>query len=237
VNDTVLTTISVTGFCVAFFHAAIPNHWLPFVLTSRVQGWTHPRTIRITALAGACHVAVTALLGVGITLFGTGLVHRLGPHFDRLAGALLIGFSLYYLIRQARGKGHVHFGYPHEHLSDEPVEHSHHDHDHNHDQHHHTSSRATSDRATIMSLLLFLTLSPCEAFLPIYVSGIREGWAGFALLTAILSVGTVLGMVVFTSLSLTGLNRIRLGWLERCESGMMAALLFGVGLFVLLFSH
>ena len=30
-NETVLTTIAFTGFTVAFFHAAIPTHWLPFV--------------------------------------------------------------------------------------------------------------------------------------------------------------------------------------------------------------
>ena len=45
----------------------------------------------------------------------------------------------------------------------------------------------------ISSLLALLTFSPCEAFLPIYVSGVRYGWHGFALLTAILSVGTVAG--------------------------------------------
>ena len=31
-NDSVLTTIAITGFGIAFFHAAIPTHWLPFVL-------------------------------------------------------------------------------------------------------------------------------------------------------------------------------------------------------------
>jgi len=36
-NDTVLTTILITGFGVAFFHAAIPTHWLPFVLAARAQ--------------------------------------------------------------------------------------------------------------------------------------------------------------------------------------------------------
>jgi hypothetical protein len=28
-NETVFTTIMITGFGIAFFHAAIPTHWLP----------------------------------------------------------------------------------------------------------------------------------------------------------------------------------------------------------------
>jgi nickel/cobalt transporter (NicO) family protein len=54
------------------------------------------------------------------------------------------------------------------------------------------------DRVAITSLLALLTFSPCESFVPFYVYGIRYGWIGFALLTAILSVATVTGMIVFT---------------------------------------
>src|SRR4051812_50179883 len=38
-NSAMLTTIAATGFTVAFFHAAIPTHWLPFVLVARARGW------------------------------------------------------------------------------------------------------------------------------------------------------------------------------------------------------
>lgn len=222
-NETVLTTIAITGFGLAFGHAAIPTHWLPFVLTARVQRWSATRTLGITALAGAGHVAITALLGLFITWFGTKLSHSIGDWFARLAGGALILFGLYYWVRQSIGKGHVHFNYPHEHLHQtETAE---------------AAPRRTSDRAAITSLLTFLTFSPCEAFLPIYVSGIRYGWKGFAILTAILSVGTVVGMVLFTSLTLAGLDRVRLGWLEKYESGIMAVLLIVVGILVLIFER
>ena len=62
-NETVLTTIAFTGFTVAFFHAAIPTHWLPFVAAGRAQRWSHSKTLLITALAGTGHVLTTALLG------------------------------------------------------------------------------------------------------------------------------------------------------------------------------
>ena len=87
----------------------------------------------------------------------------------------------------------------------------------------------------ITSLLALLTFSPCEAFLPIYASGVRYGWIGFALLTAILSVGTVAGMVVFTWLTLAGVRKIKLGLLEKYESGLIGALLCAVGVLIIIF--
>ena len=68
-NETVLTTIAFTGFTVAFFHAAIPTHWLPFVAAGRAQRWTHSKTLLITALAGTGHVLATAVLGLILTNF------------------------------------------------------------------------------------------------------------------------------------------------------------------------
>ena len=77
-------------------------------------------------------------------------------------------------------------------------------------------------------------LLTCEAFLPIYVSGIRFGWGGFALLTLILSTAAVAGMLVFTSLALLGIRSIGLGWFERYENLVMGSLLLLVGVMVLL---
>jgi nickel/cobalt transporter (NicO) family protein len=240
-NQTVLTTIAVTGFGVAFFHAAIPTHWLPFVLTSRVQGWNKSKTIAVTALAGTGHVLVTAALGLAITLFGTALTGTVGAWFPRIAGGALLLFGIYYLVRQLLGKGHVHFHYPHEHLHESGNQHDHahgHEHEHEHEQADHghgCQAHPTSDRAAILSLLAFLTFSPCEGFVPFYVSGIRYGWGGFAVLTAVLSVATVAGMVLFTSLTLAGLSKIKLGILEKYESALMGILLCAVGILIIVF--
>src|ERR1041384_5424091 len=162
-NQAILTTIALTGFGVAFFHAAIPTHWLPFVLTSRVQGWNASKTIAVTALAGTGHVIVTAALGLAITLFGSALSGTIGAWFPRIAGGALLLFGLYYLIRQLIGKGHVHFHYPHEHLHEHDGEHGYehehedeheHEHEHEHDHgHHHVhgcQAHPTSDRAAIL---------------------------------------------------------------------------------------
>ena len=237
-NQTVLTTIAVTGFGVAFFHAAIPTHWLPFVLTARVQKWTASKTIAVTALAGTGHVLVTAALGLAITLFGAVISERIGAWFPRIAGGALLVFGFYYLFRQLIGKGHVHFHYPHEHL----YEHEHkggpdhgHNPEHEHDHDDGCQAHPTSDRAAILSLLAFLTFSPCEGFVPFYVSGIRYGWAGFAVLTAVLSLATVAGMVIFTSLTIAGLSKMKLGVLEKYESVIMGVLLCAVGVLIIVF--
>ncbi|MGZ4965631.1 MAG: hypothetical protein ACXWFY_02820 [Chthoniobacterales bacterium] len=217
-NDAVLTTIAITGFGVAFFHAAIPTHWLPFVLAARAQRWTHFRTLSITALAGTGHVIFTAVLGLLIAWFGIVLNERIGAWFPRIAGAALIFLGLFYLYRQFTGKGHVH----------------HHffcDHEDAHDHGHHHGP--TPDRVAIGSLLALLTFSPCEAFLPIYASGVRYGWGGFALLTAILSVGTVAGMILFTWLTLMGVQKVKLDRLEKFESGIIGALLGIVGVLII----
>lgn len=232
-NDTVLTTIAITGFGVAFFHAAIPTHWLPFVLASRAQQWGHGKTLAITAVAGTGHVLMTAVLGMLIAWFGIALDHTIGRLFPIVAGAVLVLLGIYYLYRQFTGKGHAHHhlfcGHDHAHTGE--LEHA----------HHHppkpVAARppASSDRVAITSLLTLLTFSPCEAFLPIYASGVRYGWSGFALLTAILSVGTVAGMVLFTSLTLAGVQRIKLGLLERYESGLIGGLLCAVGFLIIFF--
>jgi nickel/cobalt transporter (NicO) family protein len=234
-NDTVLTTIAITGFGVAFFHAAIPTHWLPFVLAARAQHWSPAKTIGITALAGSGHVLVTAALGFLIALFGITLSERVGHWFPRIAGAALLLLGGFYLYRQLTGKGHAHHhlfcGHAHTHSGE--LEH---EHDHAAPP---ISERpaAPSDRIAITSLLTLLTFSPCEAFLPIYASGVRYGWTGFAVLTAILSIGTVAGMVLFTWLTLAGVQKVKLGLLEKYESGLIGALLCTVGLLIILLEH
>jgi nickel/cobalt exporter len=236
----VLGSIALTGFTVAFFHAAIPTHWLPFVATGRAQGWNHARILAVTALAGTGHVLATGFLGLLLTIFGIALSSRVGTWFPFIAGGLLVSLGLFFIWRQLSGRAHSHT-----HLFETPSvrygEASEHEHEHEHGIRHaralEIGHSRKSDRAAIASLFALLTFSPCEAFLPIYVSGIRFGWIGFALLTFILSIATVAGMLFFTSLTLAGIARLRLRWLEQHESGVMGSLLLVVGLLVMFFER
>ena len=54
-QSTVLTTVALTGFTVAFFHAAIPTHWLPFIVVGKAQGWSRRRTLAQRLVQRADH--------------------------------------------------------------------------------------------------------------------------------------------------------------------------------------
>lgn len=230
-NDSVLTTIAITGFGIAFFHAAIPTHWLPFVLTARAQRWNRSKTLIITAMAATGHACFTATLGLIVAWLGIALSDRIGALFPWIAGGALISFGLFYIIRQLTGRPHTHTHLGHEGHSHE------HAHEHEHRQPENRMSFSKTDLAAISSLLALLTFSPCEAFVPVYVSGVRYGWHGFALLTIILTVATIAGMVAFTGLALTGIEQVKLRSFEKYEAGVMGALLCAVGVLIILFEQ
>jgi ABC-type nickel/cobalt efflux system permease component RcnA len=258
-NFPLLLSIAGGGFAVAFFHAAIPTHWLPFVLTARVQGWNRTRTLTITALAGGGHVLFTTLLGVLIIALGMEVSRWTGQIFPWIAGGVLFAFGAFFLVRQAMGSGHSHLfgGHAHAHHDD----HDHHNHDDHHDHTHHGHDHAphhhdhphapvvpgltephhfnpprtrVSDRTAIISLLTLLTFSPCEGFLPVYVSAIQYGWGGFAVLSLVLALATLAGMLLFTSLTLAGLDRLNLKLLERNESAILGTVLCLLGVLIVI---
>jgi hypothetical protein len=84
-------------------------------------------------------------------------------------------------------------------------------------------------------LLAVLTFSPCEGFLPVYLSGISYGWAGFLLLSGVLATATLAGMVTFTWLSVAGLERLKLAALEKYENAILGGLLVLLGITVMIF--
>jgi nickel/cobalt exporter len=94
----------VTGFTVAFFHAAISIHWLPFVLTARVQKWNKSKTLLVTALAACGHVLFTAAVGFLVAWCSIKLSDKIGGWFLWIAGGALLAFGLYYVIQQLLGK-------------------------------------------------------------------------------------------------------------------------------------
>lgn len=353
-TETFFLSVAMTGFVVAFAHAAIPTHWLPFVLAGRGQHWDKAKTLAVVAFCGLGHVLFTVLLGVLVVWLGLETSKWTGDVFPWIAGSALILFGLYYLVRQARGGGHGHHhfgghghhghghhshghGTPdhrhghgdHDHASEtrridtghgvlvlevyeegvppkfrvraegaeqalpdpaaffletvrpdgtrqaftfvargrylesleeipEPHEFdarlslSHVNHAHRHEvrfvEHHHGATAdqaalqaspaiktAPSDRGIILGLFTLLTFSPCEGFLPVYLSGISYGWTGFAILSAVLALATIAGMVVFTWLTVSGIARLRFRLLERYESGILGALILflGVGIIFL----
>jgi nickel/cobalt exporter len=235
-NSTVLATVALTGFTVAFFHAAIPTHWLPFVLVARARRWTRAKTLAVTIFAGVGHILLTTLLGLAIAWFGFQLDQKLGRAFPLAAGGLLIAIGFFYFFQQWRGGG-----IRHHHLlggKHRPSKECGHEHGHSHWDDELKDSALLSpqegDRAAISGLFVLLTLSPCEGFLPIYLSGVQFGWRGFFVLSAILAVATLLGMVLFTWLTLIGLEKLEVKNFERYEAALLGALFSILGTIVIL---
>jgi nickel/cobalt transporter (NicO) family protein len=241
VNGIVFVTLAATGFAVGFLHAVIPTHWLPFVVAARAQRWRHSKTLAVTAFAGAGHVLFTTALGALVVWAGMALNSRIGKTFPFIAGGALIALGIFYLIRQVRGHGgHVHLFGDHTHAhshSDDP--HSYVDEAHEQEAHvlEQNWSRGRSDWAAITGLIALLTFSPCEAFFPVFLTGAKYGWLGFALLSSVLAIATVTGMVTFTSLTLLGLQHFRFIMLEKFEPLIVSAVFCVLGVLVILLEH
>lgn len=238
-NSTVLTTIAATGFTVAFFHAAIPTHWLPFVLVSRARGWKRSKTLLVSAVAGMGHVALTSLLGLAIAWFGFQLDERLGEIFSWITGGVLLAIGSFYSWRQLSGHGVLHHHAPGGHHQASAK--CGHGHEHSHWDEELKDTRLVSDKtgdwAAISGLFMMLTLSPCEGFLPVYLSGVQFGWRGFVVLSLILAVATLAGMMLFTWLTLVGFERFKLKSFERYEAGLLGVIFIVLGLLMLGVEH
>ncbi len=229
-----LTSIAATGFTVAFFHAAIPTHWLPFVLVARARGWSRGKALAILALAGAGHVLLTSLLGLAVAWFGFRLDETVGAAFPWIAAGLLSAMGAFYFWRQWRGGGICHHPVPggHHHADEHCGQEEEHSHMEAELKDSALVSEKNGDRATVGGLFVMLTLSPCEGFLPVYLAGVKFGWQGFAVLSVILAVGALAAMMLFTGLALRGLEKVRLKIFERYEAGLLGSLFILLGVLV-----
>ena len=213
-------SILASGFAVAFLHGALPNHWLPFVLVGRRQGWTAGKTLAITAAAGVGHALITMLLGLALVGAGLAVGERLASFMPYVAGAILMALGLFYLGRHARGDGHLHVPFlgrlaPVRGIVED------------------VEAPALSDRTAVLGLMAILALSPCEAFLPVYLSGLKFGWTGFGALSLVLVLAAAGSMAGLTGLSLAGARWIGLKSAERYESAILGAALVLLGVLVI----
>ena len=93
------TLLLGTTASLAVVHALLGlDHSLPFVALGRARGWTLARTLLVTAVCGAGHVASSVAIGaVGVGLgIATDALLWLESARGELAAALLFGFGLAY---------------------------------------------------------------------------------------------------------------------------------------------
>ena len=212
----------------AIIHALIPDHWLPFVLMSRVERWSERRVAALTGLAGLLHVLVTMLAGGLTILVGSATVERLaartGQSLEFLGGLLLVIFGLSYGFWRHRREARVHA------RDDRPtVDPSGHVHAHGH-----LLERWFHGALTAGALVLVIGISPCALLVPILFAASVEG-SGALLASAVgfglCTVGTMVGVTVF---AVRGMRRIDLPFFARYGDLISGALVSAIGLLMML---
>lgn len=100
------TVTLVSTFTVALLHTLIPSHWLCFVAVGKAQQWRTPRTLAVTALAGALHVVTTIGIGVAIILVGRKVTdfHTI----EQVGGGVLLAIGAINLLLHMLHAGHHH---------------------------------------------------------------------------------------------------------------------------------
>ncbi len=209
-NHFSILPILFTGLFIAVLHSMIPTHWLPFVMASRTQKWSWSKTQSILLIAGFGHIIMTTLLGALIFSLGLGMYHSIQKYFIGIASLSIALFGVYQIYQYK-------YGHKHSHCEN--------NHQHDHSQEFKLKS---NDGWAILSLLSLLTFSPCESFLPVYLSAVGYGWYGFVLLSLVLAGGTLVTMLSFTWISAKTINKYKMDWLEDNEK-----LITGIGLILL----
>ncbi|HET6278538.1 MAG TPA: hypothetical protein VFG08_07135, partial [Candidatus Polarisedimenticolia bacterium] len=153
----------------AIIHALIPDHWLPFVLMARTEGWSERRAVLLVALAGLIHVLVSFAVAAVVILVGSSpaqqLAQRAGTSLELLAGTLLFLFGLIYGVgahyREARAHSQAGGG------SIEPTRHIH--------AHGHLLERWFHGALSAGSLVAIIGVSPCVLLQPILFGAAAQG--------------------------------------------------------------
>jgi hypothetical protein len=210
-DQTILLSLLGLGFTTAFLHAALPTHWLPFVLVGRAQRWSLGRVMAAVAAAGLAHIVTTALVGGLIVVAGLALDQWIGGVLPYLSAILLFVFGAFYLLRAVVRRPQL-AGGPSLDLAEPAVSHA----------------------AAFWGLVAMMAISPGEVLLPFYLSQAQTGLGVLAALTAAFAAGTVLGMAVFTVLARAGWSVLRLERWARYEGAVLGLALIVIGLLVVM---
>jgi nickel/cobalt exporter len=214
-----------TTIATAVVHTLIPDHWLPFVLVSRSQGWTVRQTLFLTTVSALLHVSVSIALGVVVAVAGQGAEEIVGiaEGLEWLGGAMLVLFGIVYMVWFLLRGGHVHSFGLHPHHGSLEVE-------------HHGSGRSPrARRLTGFTLALIVGFNPCILVIPIIYGAVQLSELTLTAVILAFSATTVLTMVGSTLLGLRGASRLTSTFLTRYGEALSGGLIALTGVAVMLF--
>ena len=203
--DPIQTTTLLLGTAasLAIVHTLLGiDHSFPFVALGRARGWTLARTLLVTALCGAGHVASSVVIGaVGVGLgIATDALLWLESARGELAAALLIGFGLAYAAwavwRGFRGPDGARLrGGPAGARFEGP---------------------GGADRVTPWALFIVFVLGPCEPLIPLMVvPGMAGDWLAVAAVVGVFGLLTVGAMLLAVAAAWRGVALLGAGRIGR----------------------
>jgi len=204
--------ILIGAFVVSTVHALMPDHWIPLVLISRAEGWSHGETMWISAIVMIPHIISTILLGMAVGLIGFQLSTAYELIMERLAPMAFILIGGYYIFRGLWREGHHHHG------GHEAIE----------------SLKGKSKKAIISFLATALFFSPCVPIGSYFLVASPAGATGLLVVSAIYLAVTLAVLLVMIYLGRKGVDRVRWSFLEHNENLITGAILVILGLFVYL---
>jgi sulfite exporter TauE/SafE len=217
-----LQVLLATAASLGFLHTLFgPDHYLPFVVMSRAQGWSAARTAAITFLCGLGHVLSSVLLGFAGIALGSAItsLEAIEAYRGDLAAWILIVFGLLYLIWGLRrgllkknGHTHLHPGQSHAHFED------------------HAHSRTKSDMRPWVLFTIFV-LGPCEPLIPILIYPAARGTLGDVFLVAgIFSAVTIATMMASVLLLRAGVLALPLQRMDKYIHALAGGTILACGL-------
>ena len=222
-----LGVLIAAAVAIGFFHTLIGiDHTLPFVVLGRARGWSIRRTLLVTSLCGAGHVASSVLLGglgIWLAVSATGLDPASSAHWLRsrlgafelveatrgeLASLALIVFGLVYaawsLARARRGQRQAHAhadGVVHSHAGGRNATHDH--------------GGSSPASLTAWSLFVIFVLGPCEPLIPLLMApAVGLGLWAVVPVVAAFAATTLATMLALVLAGSYGLRLARVPWLE-----------------------
>lgn len=231
-----------TAATVALLHTLLgPDHYLPFIVLARAEGWPLRKTMAWTAACGLAHVLSSILIGTAGAALGWAVssLERLEAVRGQVAAIALIGFGAVYFVwglwRGRRGHSHLHVH------SDGSA----HRHPHTHDGEpaaghlrtpHEEREHLARHRRTVWTLFIIFALGPCEPLVALLLApAARHDLAGTLAVALVFSLVTIAAMMAVVAVGRLGVSLVRFEWMERYVHALagFAILLSGLAITVL----
>lgn len=242
--DSTIPLLAATAAFIGVTHTLLgPDHYVPFIAMARCGRWSLRRTLVITTICGLGHVLSSVVLGlIGVAIGTTIGVQRIEGVRGELAGWLLLGFGLAYMVwgvrRAARHRTHSHWhahadGTVHSHLHQHEGAHAHvHEADTQARDHEHAAEAELPNAARLTPWILFtiFVLGPCEPLIPLLmVPAASHSVTGLVLVTSVFLICTIATMHTVVTAGYLGVNWLPLGKLERYTHALAGGALVACG--------